>query len=73
MESALDSVKPGDPNPTPIDQIPLDGCTFTWVSPLPQGTKFIAMCTRTKGHDGKQHVAEGDDTTGVLAVHPWAP
>lgn len=68
--NSLDFVQPGDPNPTPIDEIPLDGCTFTWAVRESVGAPFIVCCTRGAGHDGKQHVAEGAEE-GVLAVHPW--
>lgn len=67
----LDSVEPGDPNPTPTDQIPDNGCTFTWMLRTPGGTPYVVACTRVFDHDGRQHVAEGTDDTGVLSVHPW--
>jgi hypothetical protein len=70
--SPLDTVSPGDPSPTPVDLIPEHGCTFCWVIPT-EGADCIVVCTRDAGHDGRQHVAEGDETVGVLAVHPWIP
>lgn len=62
----LDSARPGDPNITDVDYIPLVGCTFSWLN-----DRQRVYCTRDEGHEGRQHVAEGDDTIGVLAVHPW--
>lgn len=66
----LDTVRPGDKNPTSVEEIPLEGCTFVWET-VDKGATFIVVCTRKDGHDGKQHVAEGDDESGVIAVHPW--
>ncbi len=66
----LDTVSPGDPIPTPIELIPEHGCTFCWVIPT-EGADCIVVCTRDAAHQGRQHVAEGEET--VLAVHPWIP
>lgn len=68
----LDTVKPGDPNPTPIDEIPLEGCDFVWET-TEGSAAYLVACTRDNGHEGRQHVAQGDDDSGVIAVHPWAP
>lgn len=70
VADSLDTVRPGDTNPTPVDEIPLEGCTFVWET-VDAGAPFIVACTREDGHDGRQHVAQGDDETGVIAVHPW--
>lgn len=66
----LDMVSAGDLSPTPVELIPENGCTFCWVIPT-EGADCIVVCTREADHEGRQHVAEGDET--VLAVHPWIP
>lgn len=66
----LDTVQPGDPNVTEIDDIPLNGCTFTWSFKRDLRSHTV-VCTRPNGHVGRQHVAEGTPVTGILAVHPW--
>lgn len=71
VTGSIDSVSPGDPNPTPVDQIPSDGCTYVWLEKPSVGMPFMVACTREANHEGRQHVAEGTEDTGVIAVHPW--
>lgn len=73
VTEVLDSVRVGEPNPTPIELIPTDGCTYVWLVNPDVGAPYIVACTREADHDGRQHVAEGTEDTGVLAVHPWEP
>lgn len=70
VASALDTVKVGGPIVNPVDEILANPCIFSWevhddVAP------YLVVCTRDAEHEGAQHVAEGDEETGVLAVHPW--
>lgn len=61
----FDTVKVGDPNPTDADSEALHPCDYGWSE---GGLRYI--CTRSR-HQGRQHVAEGNERTGVVAVHPW--
>lgn len=62
----LDSVKPGDPN---SGLTVTSGCAFHWTERI-GSVPYPVRCTRSF-HLGTQHVAEGDDSTGVIAVHAW--
>lgn len=70
VPSVFDTVVVGSPNPTPIEYVPETACDYVWQETI-DSVPVMWCCTR-EAHTSGQHVAEGSDETGVLAVAPWS-